>query len=116
LCRVREEELLYVLHKLQELRLWQGSLWAALSETPSKYATEQPGCVEFLQVFFPSFTDFGAYPSHQRITPTVRAHRRRGEALISRTLVPLLHNALRDRICTAKGTKRMGRGGPSRRI
>ncbi|KAI0263538.1 hypothetical protein BC834DRAFT_827343 [Gloeopeniophorella convolvens] len=40
--RVREEELLYVLHKLQELHLWSGSLWAALSETPSKYATEQP--------------------------------------------------------------------------
>ncbi|KAH9955055.1 hypothetical protein BC827DRAFT_1262095 [Russula dissimulans] len=42
LPRVREEELLYVLHKLRELRLWPGSLWAALSETPSKYATEQP--------------------------------------------------------------------------
>jgi hypothetical protein len=43
LRRVREEELLYVLHKLRELRLWPGSLWAALSETPSKYAKEQPG-------------------------------------------------------------------------
>jgi hypothetical protein len=43
LRRVREEELLYVLHKLRELRLWPGSLWAALSETPSKYAREQPG-------------------------------------------------------------------------
>jgi hypothetical protein len=32
-----------VLHKLRELRLWPGSLWAALSESPSKYATEQPG-------------------------------------------------------------------------
>jgi hypothetical protein len=32
-----------VLHKLRELRLWPGSLWAALSETPSKYAKEQPG-------------------------------------------------------------------------
>lgn len=40
--RVREEELLYVLHKLLELRLWPGSLWAALSEAPSKYATAQP--------------------------------------------------------------------------
>jgi hypothetical protein len=43
LYRVREEELIYVLHKLRELRLWPGSLWAALSESPSKYATEQPG-------------------------------------------------------------------------
>ncbi|KAH9169937.1 hypothetical protein EDB89DRAFT_1853941 [Lactarius sanguifluus] len=40
--RVREEELLYVLHKLLELQLWSGSLWAALSTTPSKYATDQP--------------------------------------------------------------------------
>ncbi|KAH9013194.1 hypothetical protein EDB84DRAFT_1533406 [Lactarius hengduanensis] len=40
--RVREEELLYVLHKLLELRLWPGSLWAALSTAPSKYATDQP--------------------------------------------------------------------------
>ncbi|KAI9435094.1 hypothetical protein H4582DRAFT_1817945 [Lactarius indigo] len=40
--RVREEELLYVLHKLLELRLWPGSLWAALSASPSKYASEQP--------------------------------------------------------------------------
>jgi len=40
--RVREEELLYILHKLRGLRLWPGSLWAALSETPSKYAKEQP--------------------------------------------------------------------------
>ncbi|KAH9049809.1 hypothetical protein EDB83DRAFT_2553433 [Lactarius deliciosus] len=40
--RVREEELLYVLHKLLELRLWPGSLWAALSAAPSKYATDQP--------------------------------------------------------------------------
>ena len=31
-----------MLDKLLELRLWPGSLWAALSTTPSKYATEQP--------------------------------------------------------------------------
>jgi hypothetical protein len=105
-----------VLHKLQELRLWQGSLWAALSETPSKYATEQPGCVELLYVFFPSFTDFGANPSHRHITPTVRAHRRLGEAFVSRTPVALLHHAVRDCICPAKGTKRVGRGGAPRRI
>ncbi|KAI0300723.1 hypothetical protein B0F90DRAFT_1722805 [Multifurca ochricompacta] len=47
--RVREEELLYVLHKLRELRLWPGSLWAALSESPSKYATEQPAIDTSLQ-------------------------------------------------------------------
>ncbi|KAF8495991.1 hypothetical protein F5888DRAFT_1804548 [Russula emetica] len=41
LPRVREEELLY-LHKLRELLLWSGSLWAAPSETTSKYAKEQP--------------------------------------------------------------------------
>ncbi|TFY76565.1 hypothetical protein EWM64_g7449 [Hericium alpestre] len=40
--RVREEELVYVLHKLRELQVWPGSLWAALSDSPSDYATEQP--------------------------------------------------------------------------
>ncbi|KAJ6632164.1 hypothetical protein B0H10DRAFT_1976381 [Mycena sp. CBHHK59/15] len=40
--RAREDELLYVLRKLLELRLWPGSLWAAVSEQPSTYAVEQP--------------------------------------------------------------------------
>jgi len=40
--RAREEELLYVLLKLLELRLWPGSLWAALSDNPTQYCTRQP--------------------------------------------------------------------------
>jgi len=40
--RAREDELLYVLHKLLELRLWPGSMWAALSENPTKSCVEQP--------------------------------------------------------------------------
>ncbi|KAJ7472175.1 hypothetical protein FB451DRAFT_1351838 [Mycena latifolia] len=40
--RAREDELLYVLRKLLELRLWPGSLWAALSDQPSAFAVEQP--------------------------------------------------------------------------
>ncbi|KAF5376165.1 hypothetical protein D9757_009328 [Collybiopsis confluens] len=40
--RTREDELLYVLRKLQELRLWPGSLWAAFSDDPTKYCLEQP--------------------------------------------------------------------------
>ncbi|KAG5719178.1 MON2 like protein [Termitomyces sp. T112] len=40
--RVREQELLYVLRKLLELKLWSGSLWAAVSDEPSKHAVEQP--------------------------------------------------------------------------
>ncbi|KAF8874390.1 hypothetical protein CPB84DRAFT_1817905 [Gymnopilus junonius] len=40
--RAREEELLYVLRKILDLRLWSGSLWAALSEDPSKYCVNQP--------------------------------------------------------------------------
>ncbi|KII84914.1 hypothetical protein PLICRDRAFT_179240 [Plicaturopsis crispa FD-325 SS-3] len=40
--RAREDELLYVLRKLLELRLWPGTLWAALSESPSSYCAEQP--------------------------------------------------------------------------
>ncbi|PIL34637.1 hypothetical protein GSI_03416 [Ganoderma sinense ZZ0214-1] len=40
--RAREEELLYVMRKLLALRLWPGTLWAALSDTPSLYCIEQP--------------------------------------------------------------------------
>ncbi|RDB21958.1 Protein MON2 [Hypsizygus marmoreus] len=40
--RAREHELLYVLRKLLELKLWPGSLWASVSDNPSKYAQEQP--------------------------------------------------------------------------
>ncbi|KAH9847754.1 hypothetical protein C2E23DRAFT_740985 [Lenzites betulinus] len=40
--RAREEELLYVLRKLLALKLWPGTLWAALSDSPSTYAVEQP--------------------------------------------------------------------------
>jgi hypothetical protein len=42
-CRAREDELLYVLRKLLELRLWAGSMWAALSDDPTKSCVEQPG-------------------------------------------------------------------------
>ncbi|KAK0441196.1 uncharacterized protein EV420DRAFT_1650111 [Desarmillaria tabescens] len=40
--RAREDELLYVLRKMLELKLWSGSLWAALSEDPSKNCVDQP--------------------------------------------------------------------------
>ncbi|KAL1741643.1 guanine nucleotide exchange factor in Golgi transport N-terminal-domain-containing protein [Schizophyllum fasciatum] len=40
--RVREEELIYLLRKLLELRLYSGSLWAATSDDPSKYCLSQP--------------------------------------------------------------------------
>ncbi|KAG6852839.1 hypothetical protein C0991_008678, partial [Blastosporella zonata] len=40
--RAREQELLYVLRKLLELKLWPGSLWAGLSDNPSQHAVEQP--------------------------------------------------------------------------
>lgn len=40
--RVREEELIYVLRKLLEMKLWPGVLWAAFSDAPSKYCVEQP--------------------------------------------------------------------------
>ncbi|KAG9017683.1 hypothetical protein FRB90_000273 [Tulasnella sp. 427] len=40
--RAQEEELIYVLRKMLELKLWNGSLWAALSAQPSKNATTQP--------------------------------------------------------------------------
>ncbi|KAF8340513.1 uncharacterized protein EI90DRAFT_3279123 [Cantharellus anzutake] len=40
--RAREEELLYVLRKLQELRLWHGCLWAAFSNDPSRWSVNVP--------------------------------------------------------------------------
>ncbi|CAE6434947.1 unnamed protein product [Rhizoctonia solani] len=40
--RVREEEVLYVLRLLLKHQLWSGSLWAAYSDSPSKYAASQP--------------------------------------------------------------------------
>ncbi|KAK0468574.1 hypothetical protein IW261DRAFT_1518270 [Armillaria novae-zelandiae] len=40
--RAREDELLYALRKMLELKLWSGSLWAALSEDPSKNCVDQP--------------------------------------------------------------------------
>jgi len=40
--RAREDELLYVLRKVLDLRLWSGNLWAALSESPSKFSISQP--------------------------------------------------------------------------
>ncbi|KAF8151507.1 hypothetical protein B0H34DRAFT_664561 [Crassisporium funariophilum] len=41
--RAREEELIYVLRKLLELRLWSGSLWASLSDNPTLHCLKQPG-------------------------------------------------------------------------
>lgn len=46
--RAREDELLYVLRKLLELRLWPGTLWAALSESPSTHCLQQPGAFPVL--------------------------------------------------------------------
>jgi len=40
--RFREEELLYILRKLLNLQLWPGTLWAALSSSPSQHAVQQP--------------------------------------------------------------------------
>ena len=41
--RVREDELLYVLRKLLDLRLWTGTLWAAFSDAPSANSVSPPG-------------------------------------------------------------------------
>lgn len=41
--RAKEEQLLYVLRKILGLRLWPGSLWAALSDNPTQYCLKQPG-------------------------------------------------------------------------
>ncbi|KAI5999270.1 hypothetical protein EDD15DRAFT_2508632 [Pisolithus albus] len=40
--RVREDELLHILRKLLELKLWPGTFWAAFSGTPTQYSSVQP--------------------------------------------------------------------------
>ena len=49
---------MYVLRKLLNLQLWPGTLWAALSSSPSQYAVQQP-CMytppHLLLLFTPSF-------------------------------------------------------------
>lgn len=44
--RAREEELVYILQKLLTIRLWSGTLWAALSDHPSTNASSQPSASE----------------------------------------------------------------------
>lgn len=44
--RAVEEELIYVLRKLLELRLWPGTLWATLSSNPTQNAFRQPSLTE----------------------------------------------------------------------
>ncbi|PPR04311.1 hypothetical protein CVT24_013384 [Panaeolus cyanescens] len=48
--RVKEEELRYVLQKLLALRLWSGSLWAALSDDPTKFCNKQPALADLTPV------------------------------------------------------------------
>lgn len=36
-----------MLKKLKSVRVWPGTLWAALSNDPSKYVNEQPGAFSF---------------------------------------------------------------------
>ena len=43
ISRAREDELIYVLRKLLNLRLWPGSLWASLSDDPTEHCINQPG-------------------------------------------------------------------------
>lgn len=47
--RVREDELLYVLRKLLDLRLWPGTLWAAFSDAPSANSASLPGASHTLK-------------------------------------------------------------------
>ena len=63
LPRSREEELLYVLRKLLNLHLWPGTLWAALSSSPSQYAVHQPRMYSLPHLYSHS------HPSLQRLKP-----------------------------------------------
>ncbi|KAF8879578.1 guanine nucleotide exchange factor in Golgi transport N-terminal-domain-containing protein [Infundibulicybe gibba] len=74
--RIREDELIYVLRKLLELKLWPGSLWAAMSNQPSKYCVDQPklisdavkrSSVAHLFHFYPVLCEIASMP---RKTPS----------------------------------------------
>lgn len=88
--RAREDELLYVLRKLLELRLWPGSLWAAMSEEPSSFAVEQPG----KQIVDLQNNGIDKYSSYRRVTEPITPYSRCGEAVIDRSFIPLLSRAL----------------------
>lgn len=91
--RAREDELLYVLRKLLELRLWSGSLWAALSEQPTAFAVEQP------RKQLPFSLHILLIPgmlSHRHLAEPVVAYSGRSEAIICRSSIPFLSSALRD--------------------
>ncbi|KAF9236570.1 hypothetical protein BU15DRAFT_76892 [Melanogaster broomeanus] len=76
--KVREDELLYVLRKLLDLRLWPGTLWAALSDSPSRYCSSQPEL------------------SNPSLAPSAH-YNRCGQAIVGRPYILFLSNALRDR-------------------
>lgn len=49
--------------------------------------------------------------SHRRVSTAFRAHRGRSKAVVARARVPLLHIALRHRVCTTKIAECVDRGG-----
>lgn len=53
--RIREEELLFCLRRLPELKIWPGCLWAALSDDPTASSLSLPR--KFLLLSFLSHTD-----------------------------------------------------------
>ena len=67
--RIREEELLYCLRKLPELRLWPGCLWAALSDNPTASSVSLPRTTQSFTRVFLVFTHFPL--CHSAIDPTL---------------------------------------------
>lgn len=97
LYRVREEELPYVIHKLRELRLWPGSLWAAHWQPSQKPHLN----MQRSNLVRTKFCHFWRYPdihfrrtSDRHVVTASWAHRRLGEALNTRARVPVLHVTL----------------------
>jgi hypothetical protein len=93
-CRAREEELLYVLRKLLELRLWPGTFWAALSDRPSEYCLQQPGealdwDLLWALLIFPLLFSYGRLLIFE-------THRGCREALVNSTPIPFLSSFVPD--------------------
>ena len=95
--RVREDELLYMLQKLLELRLWPGALWATFSDSPTRYSIEQPCTSSIYSLLLKFFLKTPICPYSYRRGPfTIGVDTGHHSPVAGRTSVPLLYSFMRN--------------------
>ena len=95
--RVREDELLYMLQKLLELRLWSGTMWAAFSDSPTRYSVEQP-CTSYIYSLLSKFClkmPLSPY-SYRRDPFTIGVDTRHRSPVADSTSLSLLYSFMRN--------------------